>query len=141
MHGRSCRRTREPDRVLATILYTDIFSSTERAAAIGDERRHRLLDAHDAAVRRQLVRYRGREVNTTGDGFVAAFDGAARAIQCALEVIADCARPRLRIRHRVHRLRRARLQGRPRALAIVRGGCARFVKPDPRSDLRYRDQC
>ena len=73
------RHPHEPDRVLATVLYTDIVSSTERAAAIGDDRWRRLLDAHDAAVRRQLVRFRGREVNTTGDGFLAAFDGPARA--------------------------------------------------------------
>jgi class 3 adenylate cyclase len=83
------RQMHEPDRVLATVLYTDIVGSTERAAEMGDERWHRLLDAHDAAVRRQLLRHRGREVNTTGDGFLAAFDGAARAIQCALAIIAD----------------------------------------------------
>ena len=82
-------RQRVPDRVLATMLYTDIAGSTERAAASGDERWRHLLDAHDAAVRRQLVRFRGREVNTTGDGFLAAFDGPARAIQCALAVVAD----------------------------------------------------
>ena len=83
------RPSRVPDRVLATVLYTDIAGSTERAAALGDEHWRRLLDAHDAAVRRQLVRFRGREVKTTGDGFLAAFDGPARAIQCALAVIAD----------------------------------------------------
>jgi class 3 adenylate cyclase len=83
------RPSRVPDRVLATLLYTDIAGSTERAAALGDEHWRRLLDAHDAAVRRRLVRFRGREVKTTGDGFLAAFDGPARAIQCALTVIAD----------------------------------------------------
>src|SRR5207245_9756458 len=87
LHG--TRPSRVPDRVRATVLYTDIAGSTERAAALGDEPWRRLLDAHDAAVRRQLVRFRGREVKTTGDGFLAAFDGPARAIQCALAVIAD----------------------------------------------------
>ena len=74
----------EPDRVLATVLFTDIVGSTERAAELGDRRWRELLSAHDAAVRRELERFRGREVDTAGDGFLAAFDGPARAVRCAL---------------------------------------------------------
>src|SRR4029077_2027293 len=72
------------DRVLATVLFTDIVDSTRRAAAMGDRDWHALLDAHDAVVRAQLNRFRGREVNTSGDGFLAMFDGPQRAIRCAM---------------------------------------------------------
>ena len=74
------------DRVLTTLLFTDIVGSTDRAAAIGDHRWHQLLDQHDRSVRAELARYRGREVKMTGDGFLAAFDGPARAIRCGLAV-------------------------------------------------------
>jgi pimeloyl-ACP methyl ester carboxylesterase len=81
----------EVDRILTTLLFTDIAGSTERAASLGDQEWRSLLDAHDRAVRDQLRRFVGREINTTGDGFVAAFDGPARAIRCAL-AIADAVR-------------------------------------------------
>jgi class 3 adenylate cyclase len=74
------------DRVLATVLFTDIVDSTRRAAEIGDRDWHALLDAHDAVVRSQLARFRGREVNTSGDGFFAMFDGPQRAIRCAMAI-------------------------------------------------------
>jgi pimeloyl-ACP methyl ester carboxylesterase len=74
----------EPDRVLATVLFTDIVGSTERAAELGDRRWSELVSAHEAAVRRELERFRGREVDTAGDGFLASFDGPARAVRCAL---------------------------------------------------------
>jgi class 3 adenylate cyclase len=74
------------DRVLATVLFTDIVDSTHRAAEMGDRNWHALLDAHDAVVRSQLARFRGREVNTTGDGFLAMFDGPQRAIRCAMAI-------------------------------------------------------
>jgi class 3 adenylate cyclase len=74
------------DRVLATVRFTDIVDSTRRAAEIGDRDWHALLDAHDAVVRAQLVRFRGREVNTSGDGFLATFDGPQRAIRCAMAI-------------------------------------------------------
>lgn len=76
----------EGDRVLATVMFSDIVSSTERAAAVGDRRWREVLDRHDAVVRRELTRHWGREVKTTGDGFLALFDGPARAIRCGLAI-------------------------------------------------------
>jgi class 3 adenylate cyclase len=80
------------DRVLATVLFTDIVDSTRRAAEMGDRDWHALLDAHDAVVRVQLNRFRGREVNTSGDSFLAMFDGPQRAIRCAM-AIRDAVQP------------------------------------------------
>jgi class 3 adenylate cyclase len=74
------------DRVLVTVLFTDIVGSTERAAELGDRRWRDLLDAHDRTVRRQLERFRGREVNTAGDGFLATFDGPGRGIECGCAI-------------------------------------------------------
>lgn len=81
----------EPDRVLATVLFTDIVNSTAQAAAVGDRAWGTRLERHDSMIRRQLERFRGREVKTMGDGFLAVFDGPARAIQCA-SAIRDGAR-------------------------------------------------
>ena len=72
-----------PDRALATVLFTDIVSSTERAAALGDDAWTRTLDRHDALVAREVERHRGRRINTTGDGMLATFDGPGRAVRCA----------------------------------------------------------
>lgn len=80
------RTSFEVDRVLTTILFTDIVGSTERAASLGDERWRALLDVHDRAVREQLRRFGGPEVKHTGDGFLVSFDGPARAIRCASSV-------------------------------------------------------
>jgi pimeloyl-ACP methyl ester carboxylesterase len=80
------RPARELDRVLATVLFTDIVGSTERAAELGDRRWRELLAGHDAAVRRELGRYHGHEVDTAGDGFLATFDGPARAVRCAVAI-------------------------------------------------------
>jgi class 3 adenylate cyclase len=76
----------ESDRVLATIMFTDIVGSTAKLAELGDRRWRDLLQQHHALVRRQLVRFRGREIDTAGDGFFASFDGPARAIRCALAI-------------------------------------------------------
>ena len=76
----------EPDRVLATILFTDIVGSTEKAAELGDARWRDLLRRHNSLIRRQLARFHGRELDTTGDGFFASFDGPARAIRCACAI-------------------------------------------------------
>ena len=78
--------TVEEDRMLATVLFTDIVDSTSRAAKMGDSGWRALLDAHDAVVRSQLARFRGHEVKTVGDGFLATFDGPQRAIKCAVAV-------------------------------------------------------
>jgi class 3 adenylate cyclase len=85
------RSTPEPDRVLATVMFTDIVGSTERASALGDARWRALLAAHQTAVRGELQRFRGREVKTLGDGYLATFDGPARAIRCG-QAIAEAAR-------------------------------------------------
>lgn len=77
---------REPDRVLATVLFTDIVDSTQRAAELGDRRWRDLMARHDAIVRDRLARFRGREVKTLGDGFLSTFDGPARAIRCAAAI-------------------------------------------------------
>jgi class 3 adenylate cyclase len=76
----------ESDRVLATVLFTDIVESTRKAAEVGDRRWRELLDRHDEAVRRELERHRGNEVKTTGDGLLATFDGPARAVRCACAI-------------------------------------------------------
>jgi pimeloyl-ACP methyl ester carboxylesterase len=81
----------EPDRVLATVLFTDIVGSTAKLAELGDRRWRELLQQHHALVRRQLVRFSGREIDTAGDGFFASFDGPARAIRCA-SAITDAVR-------------------------------------------------
>jgi class 3 adenylate cyclase len=73
----------EPERVLATILFTDIVDSTAKAAELGDRAWRELLERHHAVIRRQLVRFRGAELDIAGDGFFARFDGPARAIRCA----------------------------------------------------------
>jgi class 3 adenylate cyclase len=77
------RRRSNTERALATVLFTDIVGSTARASTLGDRAWRDALDRHDATVRRQLARFGGREINTTGDGFVATFDGPARAVECA----------------------------------------------------------
>jgi pimeloyl-ACP methyl ester carboxylesterase len=76
----------EPDRVLATVLFTDIVGATQKAAALGDRHWRDLLEGHHHLVRRELSRFRGREIDTAGDGFLATFDGPARAVRCARAV-------------------------------------------------------
>jgi len=85
------RSVAEPERVLATVMFTDIVGSTERAAELGDAHWRELLAAHQAAVRRDLTQFRGREVKTLGDGYLVTFDGPARAIRCGC-AIAETAR-------------------------------------------------
>src|SRR5947208_9060911 len=90
------------DRVLATVLFTDIVGSTEKAAALGDQRWRDLLDHHHATVRRNLVRFRGHEVKTTGDGFFATFDGPARGVRCACAIAEEIRPLGLEIRAGLH---------------------------------------
>lgn len=80
------RHGADTDRVLATVLFTDIVGATEHAARAGDRSWHDLLDSHHALVRRELERFRGREIDTAGDGFLATFDGPARAVRCACAI-------------------------------------------------------
>lgn len=96
------RHEHEPDRVLTTVLFTDIVGSTERAAALGDKRWRDLLQQHDRLVRRELVRHRGREVKTIGDGVLATFDGPARAIGCAREICEQAKTLGIEIRAGLH---------------------------------------
>jgi class 3 adenylate cyclase len=92
----------DPDRVLATVLFTDIVDSTRRAAELGDRRWHRLLEEHQGVVRQHLARFRGREIKTTGDGFLATFDGPARAIRAADAIRADLRALGLEVRVGLH---------------------------------------
>ncbi len=92
----------EIERVLTTVLFTDIVGSTERAASIGDRRWRALLDEHDRTVREQLQRFRGREINTTGDGFLASFDGPAHAIRCANAITEATGRLGIELRVGLH---------------------------------------
>ena len=97
------RRSREPDeRILATVLITDIVGSTETLARIGERRWHDLLDRHDELVRHQLERYRGRLIKSTGDGVVAMFDGPVRAVRCAAAIQADLLELGIHIRAGLH---------------------------------------
>jgi class 3 adenylate cyclase len=90
------------DRVLATVLLTDIVGSTEKAATLGDRRWRDLLDEHNKAVRAELARFRGREVKLLGDGFLATFDGPARAIHCAQSIITALRSLEMPIRVGIH---------------------------------------
>jgi pimeloyl-ACP methyl ester carboxylesterase len=91
-----------PEQVLATVVFTDIVGSTERAAALGDGEWHRVLERHDDLVRSELGRWRGREVKQLGDGFLASFEGPARAIRCAQAIAAGVRRLGLEIRAGIH---------------------------------------
>jgi class 3 adenylate cyclase len=91
-----------PDRVLATVMFTDIVGSTERATELGDRRWRELLEVHEGLTRVELERYNGREVKTTGDGFLATFDGPARGIRCARTVAERTAELGLPIRVGLH---------------------------------------
>jgi class 3 adenylate cyclase/alpha-beta hydrolase superfamily lysophospholipase len=96
------RHGAEPDRRLASVLFTDIVSSTERLVEVGERRWRDLLDGHDAAVRRQLERFGGREIKTTGDGVLAIFDGPARSVYCACAIRQTVSQLGLDIRAGIH---------------------------------------
>ena len=93
---------REPDRVLKTVLFTDIVDSTPTAARLGDTRWKEVLDLHDRLVRREVGRFRGTEVSTTGDGFLVAFDGPARAIRCAQAIVESVGATGVHVRAGLH---------------------------------------
>jgi pimeloyl-ACP methyl ester carboxylesterase len=96
------RHGAEPDRILSTVMFTDIVGATETAAALGDRRWRDLLQGHHAIVRQQLAQFRGREIDTAGDGFLAAFDGPARAVRCACSIVRAASRLGLDIRVGLH---------------------------------------
>ncbi len=92
----------EPERVLSTVLFTDIVGSSERAASLGDRAWRELLEKHHALVRSQLVRFRGREMDAAGDGFFASFDGPARAIRCARAIVEGVRELQIEVRAGLH---------------------------------------
>jgi class 3 adenylate cyclase len=109
------------ERVLATVLFTDIVGSTERAATVGDARWHKLLDEHNRIVRAQLARYRGQEVKTMGDGFLATFDAPARAIRCANAIVHSVKRIGVDLRAGLHTGELARQNGDVEGIAVAIG--------------------
>ncbi len=111
----------EPDRVLATVLFTDIVGSTERAASLGDANWRELLGRHHALVRRRLGEFRGEELDTAGDGFLAAFDGPGRAVECALAVRSDLEGLGVEIRAGIHTGECERLDGKLAGIAVSIG--------------------
>jgi class 3 adenylate cyclase len=96
------RAAAEPDRILATVLFTDLVDSTRIAAELGDRRWMDLLERHQLEVRAALERFGGREVKTIGDGFLATFDGPARAIRCACEIVGSSGGDGVRVRAGLH---------------------------------------
>jgi len=92
----------EPDRILATVMFTDIVGSTATAAGLGDRRWRDLLNSHHGLVREQLAQFRGREIDTAGDGFLAAFDGPAQAVRCACAIVRAARRLGLDVRVGLH---------------------------------------
>jgi class 3 adenylate cyclase len=93
---------REPETVLATVLFTDIVGSTERLVELGDAGWRELVERHHALVRQQLARFRGEEVDTAGDGFFARFDGPARAVHCAQAIVGAVQALGLEVRAGLH---------------------------------------
>jgi class 3 adenylate cyclase len=112
------RRKPDPDRLLATVLFTDIVGSTAKAAALGDRRWRELLEQHHALVRRELDRFDGREVDTAGDGFLATFDGPARAVRCACAITEAVAELGLEVRAGLHTGECEVTDGKVRGIAV-----------------------
>jgi class 3 adenylate cyclase len=112
------RRGPEPDRVLATIMFTDIVGSTEIAARLGDSGWRDLLERHHALVRRQLDRFRGDEIDTAGDGFIASFDGPARAIRCAKAIADSVTALDLEVKAAIHTGECEIADGKPAGIAV-----------------------
>lgn len=114
--GGSPRRI--PDTVLATLLFTDLVGSTERAVQVGDQRWRDLLASHRALVRRELGRYRGDEIDTSGDGVLARFDGPARAILCARELVDGTRQLGLELRAGIHTGECELIDGKPAGVSV-----------------------
>jgi class 3 adenylate cyclase len=118
---RASAATAEPDRVLATVLFTDIVDSTATAVELGDRAWRSLLERHNAAVRAELARHRGIEHDTAGDGFFASFDGPARAIRCATAIQAAIAPLGLQVRAGLHTGECEHLDGKVAGIAVSIG--------------------
>ncbi|HEU6443964.1 MAG TPA: adenylate/guanylate cyclase domain-containing protein [Gaiellaceae bacterium] len=112
---------RIPDTVLATVLFTDLVGSTERAAALGDRSWRELLERHNTVVRRELERFRGVELDTAGDGFFASFDGPARAIACACAIVEQVRALGLEVRAGIHTGECERIEGKLGGIAVPIG--------------------
>ena len=117
--------------MLATVLFTDLVGSTQRAAELGDRTWRDLLEQHHAVVRRELSRFAGRELDTAGDGFLATFDGPARAIRCARAIV-DAVRPLgLQVRAGVHTGEVEQLDAKVTGIAVTIGArIAALAAPD-----------
>ena len=112
------RETADPDRVLATVLFTDIVGSTEVIGERGDLAWRDLLERHNTAVRHELARFRGTEINTAGDGFLASFDGPARAIRCAVAIVNAVTGLGLKVRAGLHTGECERVHGELQGIAV-----------------------
>jgi class 3 adenylate cyclase len=117
------------DRVLATVLFTDIVSSTDRAAALGDRAWRELLARHHAIVRRHLGEFRGEELDTAGDGFLATFDGPGRAVTCARAIVSDLRELGLDVRAGIHTGECERLDGKLAGIALSIGARIAALAP------------
>ena len=125
------RHAPEPDRVLATILFTDIVESTALAASLGDRRWRELMGRHNALVRRQLERFRGHEIDTAGDGFVASFDGPARGIRCAQAIAESVSALGFSIRAALHTGECEVIDGKLAGIAVhIAARVAALAEPD-----------
>jgi class 3 adenylate cyclase len=121
----------EADRVLATVLFTDIVRSSEKAALLGDRAWRELLERHHELVRRQLARFRGVEVDTAGDGFFASFDGPARAIRCACAIVESMPELGLEVRAGLHAGECELANGKVAGIAVHTGArVASLAQPD-----------
>jgi class 3 adenylate cyclase len=113
------REEAELDRVLASILFTDIVGSTQTAAGLGDREWKRVVEAHHAVIRGLLARYRGTEVDTAGDGFFATFDGPARAVRCAQSIVKQVRELGVEVRVGVHTGEVEAIAGKVGGLAVI----------------------
>ena len=117
----TARRADDRDRVLATVLFTDIVDSTTKAVELGDARWRELVSEHHARVRRALVAHRGVELDTAGDGFFASFDGPARAVRCACAVRESVRELGLEVRAGLHTGECERIDGKVGGVAVITG--------------------